>query len=272
MPKKTASKELDDKNLFDSIAREYAKKDMVPSSMIARRAQLLSAVQPVLGGKKSLGQVVDIGCGMGTAAKYLKGKYSSYIGIDQSKKEIELAKSLFRGNPKVKFLAENIKNVKLRKKADVVLSLGALHHMTDLPKVFRALENLAKPEATLLVIEPQRSNVLVGLLRKMRKTLDRSYSKDQIYFEEEKLTGILEKAGFSKIVVDFQGFFGPYFAQVILPPQIITQHLSALATLVDRYLNRFPRNFKKTFSFNIIIRARFSKDKHFHAKKAEAGR
>lgn len=263
------NKELDDQHLFNSIALEYAKKDTVPSTMIARKAQLLAAVKPIFDSKKSLGLVVDVGCGVGTAAKYLKGKYSSYIGIDQSKKEIDLAKSLYKGNPKVKFLAENIKKVKLKEKADVILSLGALHHMTNLQKVFQTLKNVAKPEAILLVIEPQKSNLFINLLRTLRKMLDHSYSKDQVYFEEKKLTGIFKRAGLTKIKVDFQGFFTPYFAQVIIPPQIITKYLSTLATFFDSFLNHLPRALKKIFSFNIIISARFPKDKNFHAKNTK---
>lgn len=267
MDKKLKEKEVNDQQLFDKIASEYSRKDLVPSSMIARRYQLLAAFKPILKTQKKIGLVVDVGCGVGTAAKYLKGKYSSYIGIDQSKKEIDLAKSLYKNNKNVKFIALNIKEVNLSQKADVVLCLGALHHMTDLRQVFQALRNIAKPEAILLIVEPQKSNLFINLLRNFRKMLDHSYSKDQVYFEEKELTGIFKRAGLTQIKVDFQGFFTPYFAQVIIPPQVITQYLSTLATFFDSFLNHLPRALKKFFSFNIIISARFPKDENFHAKK-----
>lgn len=264
---KSKPKEVSDQRLFDKIALEYSRKDLAPSSMIARRYQLLAAFKPILTPRKKIGLIVDVGCGAGTAAKYLKGKYSSYIGIDQSKKEIDLAKTLYKNNKNVRFMARNIKDVNLVQKADVVLCLGALHHMTDLRQVLQTLKNIAKPEAILLVIEPYKNNLLINLLRGLRKILDRSYSKDQVYFEEKTLTGIFKKVGLTKIKVDFQGFFTPYFAQVILPPQIITQYLSILATLLDSFLNHLPHAFKKIFSFNIIISARFPKDNNLYAKK-----
>jgi len=254
-----ARKEINDQRLFDEIAQEYAKKDMVPSSMIARNFQLLSAAKLILKDKNNLGLVVDIGCGVGAAAKYLKGSYSFYIGIDQSEREIALAKTIHQNNQKVRFLAQNVKTVKLRKKADLVLSLGALHHMTDLKKVFRTLKEIAKPNALLLIIEPQKSNFIINFARILRQRFDPAYSKDQVYFKDKILVKILKGAGLQDIEVDFQGFLVPCFAQVILPPQMITKYLSLLATFVDRGFNLFPQTLKKYLSFNIVIKARFPK-------------
>lgn len=256
MTKYLIQKEVGDRELFNKIAADYSRKDFVDSSMIARRYQLLAAFKPILKLRKKIGLIVDVGCGIGTAAKYLKGKYSSYIGIDQSKEEITLAKSFFK-DKKIKFIAQNIKEINLSQKADVVLCLGALHHMTQLKKVFQVLKSLAKPGAILVAIEPQRSNFFVNTLRKTRKKLDRSYSKDQVYFEKEKLAHYLKTAGFEKISFDFQGFFSPYFAQVIIPPQIITKHLSAWAISLDKLLNKLPSSLKKYLAFNIVAYASF---------------
>ncbi len=48
------------RELFDRIAASYAKKDLVPSSRIARRAILKRAVLPLLSDGSRIGTVVDI--------------------------------------------------------------------------------------------------------------------------------------------------------------------------------------------------------------------
>ncbi len=122
-----------DRDLFDRIAGRYARKDCVVSSSLARKSQLLSAIKPVLDELPVLGTIVEIGCGAGASAKYLAGRYERYIGIDQSEEMIKLARVLNQGNASAEFIAESVKSKNLPQNvADVILSIGALHHMTQL--------------------------------------------------------------------------------------------------------------------------------------------
>jgi SAM-dependent methyltransferase len=253
-------RERQDQVLFDQIARHYAKKDIVLSSSLARRDQLMSAIRPLLDALPNLGAVVEIGCGVGAPAKYLEPYYDHYIGIDQSDEMIRAAICFNQGNSRVRFIADNVKSPELpRNAADVVLSIGALHHMTHLEDVLRSLTRIAKPRAYLLLVEPQDGNPVIQAMRYARGIVDRSYSSQQIYFGEQDLTKLLADGGISVLSVAYQGFLTPPFAQVIVRPQALSLPLARLAILADSWLEaHLPPSLRK-LSFDIAVIGRFGK-------------
>ncbi len=249
-----------DRHLFDRTAPKYAKKDLVASSSIARRFQLLSALRPVLRELPCLGIVVDIGCGVGAPAHYLLGLYEQYLGIDQSREMILVAQALNQSNRGADFRVANVKQVDLPPDmADLILSIGALHHMTALGEVMDALSKIAKPGAFLVLIEPQNSNPAIQLMRRARTILDRSYSSDQVFFSETELVDLLAGHGITDLVVDYQGFISPAFAQVVMYPQVLSVPLSRMATRMDLWLaSHLPKRMKR-LAFNIVIVGTFTK-------------
>lgn len=258
-------REEKDRYLFNNIAEAYAKKDFTPSSSIARRYQFFSSYS-LLESKRKWGRVVEIGCGVGMPSEYLKGKYYSYLGIDQSEKAIDLAKYFFKKNSRAKFVAQSITNIDNDLNGDLIISLGALHHMVDLKKVFRSLRKIAQPGAQLLIIEPRESNPLINFMRKIRKFIDKSYSKDQVFFEEKELLEIFKRNKMRNIKVDYQGYIMPIFAQIILNPQIIFKYLSLLSTKIDGLINLCPVSIKKYLAFNIVVVANFPQENYDQKK------
>lgn len=254
------TREQADQALFDRVADQYSKKDSTASSSLARESQLLTALKPVLEQVPTLGTVVDIGCGVGAPAQYLVDHYERYIGIDQSKSMIEAARRFNRQNPKAQFLIRNVKSSDLPlNEADLVLSIGALHHMTELSNVMDSLVRIAKPEAFMVIIEPQNGNPLLQVMRWVRSVVDSSYSRGQAFFSEKDLTDLLASHGVTNPLVDFQGFLSPPFAQVIMRPQALVTPISRMASRVDTWLAKsLPRSLKK-LAFNIVIIARFTK-------------
>ncbi|MBU0703267.1 MAG: methyltransferase domain-containing protein [Chloroflexi bacterium] len=254
------TREQADRDLFDRIARRYARKDIVASSSLARKSQLLAAIKPVLDQLSNLGTIVDVGCGVGAPARYLAGHYERYIGIDQSKEMINAAITFNRGNPKAEFIAENVKSRDLPQNvADVILSDGVLHHITELDEALNALLRIAKPDAFLVVREPQNGNPLLQALRWGRGIVDPSYSGEQIFFSERDLRELFSNHGVMDISVEFQGFLSTPFAQVVIPPQLLSVPLCRAAISIDRWLDaRLPGSLKK-LSFNIIVIGRFNK-------------
>jgi SAM-dependent methyltransferase len=250
-------RETEDRLLFNQIAGHYAVKDIVPSSSLARKSQLLTAVGPLLRERPSLGTVVEVGCGVGAPAKYLKGHYEHYLGIDQSEEMIKAARVFNQNNPRAEFIASNVKSEGLpRDAADTILSIGALHHMTQLEDVLRSLIRIAKPQAYLVVVEPQDGNPLVQAMRYVREIVDRAYSKQQIFFSERELRELLANEGIAVLSVDFQGFLTPPFAQVVIQPQAVSVALSRLAILADSWLDAHLPDVLKKLSFNIVITGR----------------
>jgi len=254
------TREQRDKTLFNRIASKYAWKDSSVSSALARKNKLISVLKPVLAVRPNLGTIVDIGCGVGGPAKYLVGYYERYIGIDYSEELIEAAKIFNLGNPKAEFIAASIKSKDLSQNvADVVLSDGALHHMTELDVVMESLARIAKPGAFVVVIEPQNANPLIRGMRWLRGFLDSTYSREQIFFSQGDLRNLFSVAGITDLSFDYQGFFSTPFAEVVMAPQALAIPFSRLASSMDRWLQiNLPAVMKK-FSFNIVAIGRFPK-------------
>jgi SAM-dependent methyltransferase len=252
------SREIKDQTLFDEIAEKYMRKDIALSSMLPRKAQIVTAIQPFLEKEATLGTVMDIGCGIGAPAKYLSGSYDRYIGIDQSGEMIAIAQHFNQEEKLAEFIADNIKSPTIPKKAaDMVLSIGALHHMNELEKVMEALVELAKPEADLVVIEPQNGNPLIQAMRWIRGKIDKGYSEEQIFFSETELVELLTNAGITDLVINYQGYLSTPFAQVIIPPQFLTSKLSKIVIKIDGWLQAHMKGWARKLSFNIIITGKF---------------
>lgn len=247
--------------LFNRIAKSYAEKDIVKSSSCPRKYQLMFLVEPVLKKLLHIDTIVEIACGLGASSKYLAGNYRNYVGIDYSERLIEKARLFSKDNKRVKFIAANVKNIPADQIqahcGDVILAVGALHHMTELDLVMKSLQGLAKPGAYFLAIEPSCGNPIVQAMRWIRGRVDASYSKEQKFFSKKELRQLLEASKLRDVEIVYQGFFTPPFAQIILHPQIISVPLSKLAVLLDKTLDKILPNSLKFLSWNIAIRARF---------------
>lgn len=255
------SEEEKDRILYNKIAGEYARKDLVVSSSLAREYGLISSMETVLKELPNLGHFVEVGCGVGASASYLAGFYTKYIGIDQSEEMIEKARIFNKNNPNVEFIAENIKSNTLSQNvADVIYSGSSFHHMTELDEVMRSLRRIAKPDAFLVANEPQNCNPFISILRFLRGIVDKSYSRDQISFSPKHLKNLFVKHGLADLSVEFKGFFTTPFAQVILKPQSLMVPLTKLAIAMDRRLNNhLPHPWRK-LSFDVVITGKFLKN------------
>ena len=94
-------------------------------------------------------KVLEVGCGIGTAASSFIENGAIYKGIDLSKESIKLAKQrleLFNLNGIVE--EADIKNYSTQEKFDLVYSFGVLHHTPDTQKAVNNIYNLLKPGGT----------------------------------------------------------------------------------------------------------------------------
>ncbi len=247
------SRESKDKLLFNKIAENYSKKDLFAVSMIPRKSILETAMKPVLENFGHVNTIIEIGCGIGAPAKYLKDHYHKYIGIDQSEKMIKIAQKYNNGNRDASFLSKNVKDLDIENSADLILLSGVLHHMTDLGIVLDKLIKLLKPGGAILAIEPQSFNPLIQIMRYIRKIIDKNYSKEQTFFSEKELTVMFEKKGIKIKNINYLGYFSPPFAQIIFKPEFLFKPLSIIATALDRLLSKYlPRPLNR-LSFNISI-------------------
>jgi SAM-dependent methyltransferase len=226
-----------DRDLFDRIATEFARKDELRAMVPARRHRVESLVTQY----RDLGTVLDAGCGGGAQAMYLAGHYTRYVGIDQSTALIEHARAGYGNLAHVTFIAANIKEITIADTngpADTILMMGGLHHMTNRLSLLRHVFALGRPGALFACLEPSASNPLVQVLRRLRQQIDKAYSNDQIQFRPGALRALLVEAGLEEVTLRRHGWFSPPFAQVNLHSEAACRAAVALDRLCDRL--QFP--------------------------------
>ena len=247
-----------DRALFDQIAGSYALKDLVTSTSAARRAIVRRAMRPIIAERGGLGTLIDIGCGIGAQAKYLEGDFDNYIGVDYSHELLEIGRRTFADQPDIRFVEANVKDLPLPDEmADVILIVGALHHMTGLETVMGSLARIAKPGANFVAIEPQRSNPVIQCLRWLRMRLDPNYSSDQIFFSDLELHAILDQAPMRTTRVEYQGFLTPPFGQAGIRPQVVFRPLSAVARALEPFAELICVGPLARLSWNAVSYGRF---------------
>lgn len=242
-----------DRALFDRIASNYASKDLYQPSRMARQARLQRTV--ALAGHGPGSDILEVGCGAGFAAQYLRGRFGTYTGIDYSDELIAFASQLQTG-PEVVFQAIDLYEWQSDKTYDVIFAIGVLHHMPDIPRALSVMYSMLKPDGHLVVNEPQPANVVFHGLRKLRAMVDTSYSSEQEELEESALVGYFDRAGFADIRTRAQGLLSTPFAEVTLRPGVLARPLSALACRVDAWLEDHCQGVLKAAAWNIIVTGR----------------
>jgi ubiquinone/menaquinone biosynthesis C-methylase UbiE len=108
--------------------------------------------------------VIDMGCGPAISIKNILGRKIldkfTYVGIDISKKMLMFAK---QNIPYGRFIHGDIEKPPLPAKyADIILSLGALHHSLDKNKTLKHWTKILKPHGFLLLREPTFESLKKG--------------------------------------------------------------------------------------------------------------
>lgn len=254
----THSQSKNDKALFDNIASQYARKDMLPATRIPRKYQLSVALQPIFNLTENLGSVLDVGSGIAAPAEYFNGAYDSYLGLDHSEAMVRAGQDFHKHRDNVTLITGDILNVDLSgKNFDLVLLCGALHHMPDVKSVLDKLHAYSKRGAWIVAIEPQRANPLIQCARYIRKKIDPAYAQDQYFFSRSELVRLFEMTNYRDISYQYQSYTSKPFGQVVLPFDIIMRKISKLTVHVDSFLDARMPNFLRFLSWDIIIRARF---------------
>jgi len=242
-------REIRDRNLFERIADQYCKKDRYDSSIIARRQRLLQTFNALP--QKKFNKLLEVGCACGYAPIYLKGRYDRYVGIDYSENLIAYAKK--KNNlPNTDFIATNVKDYLSINFFDVIFMIGVLHHIDDLEKNLPHMINSLKPGGWFVANEPQSSNKIIQLLRKVRSRTDSKYSPEQIIFSKSDLNKLYDKVGLQNIKIVPQGIFSTPFSEVIIKPDSISKPLSKLFVSLDTVFERAFEKHLEYVSWNLI--------------------
>jgi len=111
--------------------------------------------------------VLDYGCGTGTAAIEIASSVKKVKGIDISSKMIEAAKgkTVERKVKNIDFAQTTIFDEKLEKGSfDVILCFNLLHLVEDMPKVMQRINELLKPGGLIISATPCIRGTFFGVL------------------------------------------------------------------------------------------------------------
>ncbi len=250
-----------DRELFETIADDYCRKDLQPASRRARKLRLDAtlALLPAEARKPSghLPDVLDVGCGAGFTATYLHGHYRRYVGVDYSRPLIDLAK---RHNvfPEATFFAGNAKDLPdIDDGFDLIVMIGVLHHIDDPAAALSEMVGFLRPGGWIVANEPQPDNPVVMLARRARASVDKHYSSEQSYPSAASLAQLYRDAGLTEVATQSQGWLSTPFAETSPGgvAQWLARPLSATMCGVDRMLTKSGLPLRR-LAWNSIVAGR----------------
>lgn len=245
----TNRREASDREHFDAIAEQYGAKDLAPSCRPARQHRLERTIAAVPG--DSYERVLEVGCGAGYGARYLRGRFRHYTGIDHSRRLIEYAAEHNQGEG-VRFEASSIEDFNPPSGFDLIFMIGVVHHLEDAERSMRTIAEWLEPGGRLVANEPSPENPLVHATRMVRERLDRTYSSEQEEISADRLRFLFEGAGLQEVTISPQGFASTPFAEVVMKPFAITGPLARVACAVDRVIEKPSWSWLKALSWNLI--------------------
>jgi SAM-dependent methyltransferase len=244
------TRETADREHFDTIAPRYARKDLAPSSRPARlrRVQRTIAALP----RETFDRLLEVGCGAGFGAEYLRGRYRQYLGIDHSRKLIEVAVERNSGGD-ARFEATSIGDFEPPSGFDLILMVGVLHHLENPLQSMKKMARWLEPGGYVVANEPQPANPLIRAARRARKRYDASYSSHQEEVSAAQLRKLFEGTGLDGVTIVPQGFVSTPFAELVLRPYAVMGPLARIACAVDGVLESWMGTWSAALSWNLIV-------------------
>jgi ubiquinone/menaquinone biosynthesis C-methylase UbiE len=178
-------------SVYDKVAQKYAK----TFSKIGKDPdwRFLKAFLKILPHRF---KVLDAGCGPGTYAKELQKRSFGVEGVDLSRKMIRLAKAKYPG---IKFRVMDVRQLKYSaRKFDAAIAAYIFQHLTDADatQALSELNRVLKNKGLLFIAVHQGRGGRI-----VKEPLDSSLKIYVRLYTREKISKLLEKAGFKVIKV-----------------------------------------------------------------------
>jgi len=153
------------------------------SGDVNRQYVIDRAILKILGEIKGK-RILDAGCGNGYLCRLLSKRGAEMVGVDASKRSIEIAEDIGRKEPmNIKYYVESICNLSMDDDAfDAVVSNLVLQDLQDLDKAIKELHRVLKPRGKLVfsTMHPCFSSPPVhGWIR---KPIDSQRKEDRLYW------------------------------------------------------------------------------------------
>ena len=96
--------------------------------------------------------ILDIGCGGGLLSEPMSRLGANVVGIDASKKNIEIAKFHAKKNKlKIDYICASPETLKAKKKFDVILNMEIVEHVNDINFFIKQSSNLLKKDGLMFI-------------------------------------------------------------------------------------------------------------------------
>ena len=96
--------------------------------------------------------ILDIGCGGGLLAEPMCRLGANVVGIDASKKNIEIAKFHAKKNKlKINYITASPEKLKIKKKFDVILNMEIVEHVDDIDFFIKESSKLLKKSGLMFI-------------------------------------------------------------------------------------------------------------------------
>ena len=126
---------------FNPIRIEYIKKNIIKDFNILANDKPLSGIS-----------ILDIGCGGGLLSEPLARLGANVVGIDASKKNIDVARHhLNKSNLKIEYYDASPENFSYKKKFDVILNMEIVEHVEDIPKFINQSAKFLKIDGIMFI-------------------------------------------------------------------------------------------------------------------------
>ncbi len=126
---------------FNPIRISYIKDNIIKSLKIENKKNPLEKVK-----------ILDIGCGGGLLSEPMKRLGAEVVGIDASKKNIEIAKlHAKKSNLDIQYLCTSPEKFKIQSKFDVILNMEIIEHVEDVNFFIECCSKLLKKDGIMFV-------------------------------------------------------------------------------------------------------------------------
>ena len=126
---------------FNPIRIEYIKNNIIKDFNISSNHKPLKGIS-----------ILDIGCGGGLLSEPLARLGAEVVGIDASKKNIDIAKHhLKKSNLKIEYHDKSPENFNYEKKFDVILNMEIVEHVEDIPKFINQSTKFLKNNGLMFI-------------------------------------------------------------------------------------------------------------------------
>ena len=132
-------------------------------------------------------RLLDIGCGtgwaLGEASRAISNK-GDFYGVDISQEMITKASQNFRGSDNFHFIRADSEKIPLESNFfDIIICTNSFHHYFHPEKAMGEISRLLKPGGRVFILDPAADSILIKLIDRIIRIIDRAHVK--IYSSEE---------------------------------------------------------------------------------------